>query len=125
MKSILETEKGVCYLCGARTQTEEHHIFGGNPRRKYSEKYGLKVYLCHHCHRDNKSGVHGNREKMRLLHQEGQKAFERNHTREEFVRLFSRNYLDEEEQAHEKEDSVQPVPDTREKPVPDGFYFIL
>lgn len=103
MKSIIRNnKKGVCYICSRVTQTEQHHIFGG-PNRKLSEKYGLKVYLCPYCHRDNKNGVHGNAEKMASLRRIGQSAFERNHTREEFICIFGKNYLDEDEGQQEEE----------------------
>lgn len=97
MKSILEpTPAEVCFLCGRYGQLETHHIFGGNPNRKLSEKYGLKVHLCCRCHRDNKEGVHGNQKKMEQLHRIGQRTFEKNYSREKFMELFKRNYLDEE-----------------------------
>ncbi len=94
MKSIINGNwKGTCYLCKRITGTEEHHIFGG-PNRKLSERYGLKVYLCTHCHRDNKSGAHGSREVAEHLKQIGQAAFEENHTREEFIKIFGKNHLE-------------------------------
>lgn len=98
MKSIMETEHTrTCYACGC-TATQnfmhEHHVFGG-ANRKNSEKYGLKVHLCYVCHTDNKMGVHGqNKELMKKLHEEGQKAFEREHgSRKEFMNIFGKNYL--------------------------------
>lgn len=98
MKSIVENEKSIkqCYLCGAEGTLEWHHIFGGNPNRKKSEKYGLKVHLCPRCHRDQKVGAHGNAEVADKLHRIGQEAFERTHTRQEFVAIFGKNYLDGE-----------------------------
>ena len=38
-------------------------------------------------------GVHFNKELDMLLKQKGQEAFERNHTRAEFRKIFGRNYL--------------------------------
>lgn len=97
MKSIIRNNrKGVCYICSRVVPTEEHHIFGG-PNRKLSERYGLKVYLCPYCHRDNKNGAHGRREVADHLHRIGQAAFERNHTREEFMEIFGKNYLNSTE----------------------------
>ena len=58
-----------------------------------AELMELTVELCPFCHRDNQEGVHGNREKMDALHRIGQAAFERDHTREEFRRIFGKNYL--------------------------------
>lgn len=121
MKSIIRgNRKGTCFLCSRLClQTEEHHIFGGK-NRKLSERYGLKVYLCPYCHRDNKGGVHGNAGKMEHLQRIGQAAFERNHTREEFVDVFGKNYLPDPEE--EKPDRQQAPPDlTGFITIPDGI----
>ncbi|WP_055299877.1 hypothetical protein [Anaerobutyricum hallii] len=72
----------------------EHHIFGGSNRDK-SEAEGLKVYLCLEHHISGKEAVHNNAELMRELRQDGQRAFEQNHTREEFMKMFGKNYLEE------------------------------
>lgn len=54
MRSIVQTDDSKCYLCGGTAywndndmleRLEKHHIFGGNPNRKNSEKYGLFVFL--------------------------------------------------------------------------------
>lgn len=92
MKTILATEKGTCYLCRHIGYTEAHHIFGGADRKK-SEQYGLKVYLCPECHRNGTSAAHRDPKTAELLHKEGQEAFEQTHTREEFMRVFGKNYL--------------------------------
>lgn len=93
MKSILQEEKK-CYMCGTTNWLEEHHIFGGANRKK-SEKYGLKVWLCHNCHNEAPYGVHHNKDNMLWLHQEGQKAymFFYEKSKEDFAKLFYRNYL--------------------------------
>ena len=90
MKSIVQEEKA-CLFCG-RTPTEEHHCFGG-ANRKLSEKYGLKVYLCHEHHNEPPFGVHFNKENMDMVRRIAQRKFEETHTREEFIKIFGRNYL--------------------------------
>lgn len=96
MKSILEPEGvSVCYLCGCREYLELHHVINGNPGRKYSEHYGLKVHLCCECHR-GKDGVHGNKEKRRRLQREAQEAFEKKYSREQWMEVFGRNYIEGE-----------------------------
>ena len=57
-KSILQTEKE-CYFCGSQNWLEEHHVYGA-ANRKISEKYGLKVWLCHAHHNEPPNGVHHN-----------------------------------------------------------------
>ena len=83
-----EDEK-VCYVSGSRQNLDSHHIFGG-PYRKWSEKYGLKVWLRHDIHMD----LHDrDNELKRRLQREAQEIFEKTHTREEFMKIFGRNYL--------------------------------
>lgn len=92
----------VCWLCGrngACDPLDEHHIFGGAYRKK-SEKYGLKVHLCHHdCHIFGRDAVHNNGEVMERLKRYGQKrAMEENGwTVEDFRREFGKNYLTDED----------------------------
>lgn len=93
-KSIMQVEKQ-CYLCGNTIGLDCHHIFGGNPNRANSEKYGLKVWLCNnfttnHCH----SNIHKGGQLMDYLHRDGQKRFEEIHgSRDEFIKIFGRSYL--------------------------------
>ena len=92
MKSIIQDRKE-CIICGS-WNVEDHHIFFGAAKRKISEKYGLKVWLCPTHHRGT-NGVHGkNGHKLDMqLKELGQKAFEWKHTREEFLERFGKNYL--------------------------------
>ena len=97
--SILHEKDGTCYLCmellGNYTVypvVHEHHIFDG-PNKPLSEADGLKVYLCVNHHIMHKEAVHENIENMRLLQAAGQRAYEREHTRAEFMERYHRNYL--------------------------------
>lgn len=93
MKSILQDEKK-CFITGRTDNLENHHIFGGKPNRKNSERYGLKVWLTHEWHNEPPNGAHHNKKTADYLKEEGQKAFERVHgNREDFVKIFGRNYL--------------------------------
>lgn len=99
-RSIIEPQDAnTCFECGCSGYLEEHHIFFGNPLRKKSEKYGLKVHLCYLHHRDSKEGAHFNKELDLKLKRIAQKAWEDKHqpnAREKFMRAFWKNYLDEE-----------------------------
>lgn len=53
----------------------------------------MKVYLCPGHHTAGAEAVHNNHKNMRLLQQDGQRAYEREHTRAEFMELIGRNYL--------------------------------
>lgn len=98
--SILHKRDGTCYLCirlhndyRIHRYREEHHAFGGNPNLSISEAEGLKVDLCLDHHRTGPEAVHKNKEVRKILQQDAQRAFEETHTREEFMRLFEKNYL--------------------------------
>lgn len=98
-KSILNTQKGICFIMGTPAKTERHHIFGG-PNRKHSERYGLTVELCPYCRRESRHSAHQDGMINHVLHEMGQRAFEEKiGSREEFIKIFGKNYLEEE--AHE------------------------
>lgn len=89
--SIITDDLEHCYICGAPV-VEIHHIFGG-ANRKNSERYGLIVPLCHWHHNEPPAGVHFNEHLMEKFHKLGQKRFETVASREEFIKVFGRNYL--------------------------------
>ncbi len=97
MESIIQKEKK-CFFCdsvsGGICGLESHHIFPGS-NRKWSEKYGLKVWLCgDEHHRNGPLSVHRNREVANRLKAIGQAKFEETYgTRQDFVRIFGRNYI--------------------------------
>lgn len=100
MKSIMQKDKECCYLCGQLPNymdglLEEHHVFGGNPNRRKSEKYGLKVYLHGiKCHREGKGSVHRNKETRRRIQMDAQRRFEEIHgDREKFRKEFNISVL--------------------------------
>ena len=92
-KSILQSEK-VCYITGSPLRLHKHHIFMG-PNRKISEEYGCWVYLREDWHNMSNYGVHFNSELDLFLKQECQRKFEETHTREEFIALIGRNFLED------------------------------
>lgn len=90
-QSIIQSEKQ-CFFCGSQRWLECHHIFGGANRGR-SEKYGLKVWLCHYCHNEPPRGVHHNRMNAEKLYVIGQKAFMQKYPEKDFVQEFGRNFL--------------------------------
>lgn len=92
MKSIIQKEKR-CIVCH-NSNIEEHHIFFGTANRKFSEKYGLKVYLCYEHHRGTR-GVHGRDGKNldTYLKELAQTRFEQKENRERFIQIFGKSYL--------------------------------
>lgn len=96
MESIIQKNRE-CFLCGkngSMDPLEEHHIYGG-ANRKHSEKYGLKVWLCgNSCHRNGPLSVHRNRERSDKIKAIAQAKWEETYgNRDEFLRIFGRNYL--------------------------------
>lgn len=83
-----------CIVCGSYSNIQIHHIFGA-ANRNNSTKYGLVVPLCVYHHTGSSKAVHGRdgHELNLELKKLGQKAFEWNYTREEFLKIFGKNYL--------------------------------
>ena len=94
MRSILQGDLTVSYLSGRGGPLEKHHIMNG-PHRKKAEQLGLWVMVTPEEHRhlhDTKDGT-----KRRLeLKAEAQRAYEKDHPRGEWMRLFKKNYLEED-----------------------------
>ena len=91
MKSIIQSDPGICHLCGGRA-TQTHHIFGA-ANRKWSDAYGLTIRVCARCH----DAIHFEKDSgslQRMLHEEGQRAWEDHYgDRQAFMNRFGRNYL--------------------------------
>ena len=98
-KSILRTQKGVCYLCArlnddyTKKATEEHHILFGSGRREIAEAEGIKVDLCIDHHRTGQQAVHNCRETRELLCRIAQEEYEQTHTHGEWMQIAGKNYL--------------------------------
>ena len=88
----------ICFLChknGAADPLDSHHAFGGGLRAK-SEKYGLKVWLCHNsCHIFGPKAVHKCAEtRLRVQRHCQRKAMkEQGWTVDDFIREFGHNYF--------------------------------
>ena len=95
MKSIIQSKKE-CFICRVNYDVEttneliKHHIFEG----KQSEKYGLKIWLCHrHPTTDTRYSIHYKRQLDLELKQLDQKKFEEIHLLEKFIKHFIKSYL--------------------------------
>lgn len=107
--SILHCKDGTCYLCmklrgdyRLHSVVHEHHVYGG-ANRAVSEAEGLKAYLCLEHHVDGPEAVHNNQGNMRILQRDAQRKYEETHSREEFMRLIGRNYLEGDEDGEARE----------------------
>lgn len=95
MKSILQGEEKCCYITGQTNNLHLHHIYGGS-RRKISDREGFVVYLAGWLHNLSEDGVHGKNghELDMMLKRHCQMKYEESHSREDWMRLMGKNYLD-------------------------------
>lgn len=77
-----------CFICWKYGKGDIHHIFGG-PNRKLSDEDGLTVNLCRECHMK----AHRDKALTDMLHQTGQREYEKTNSREEFMKRYGRNYI--------------------------------
>jgi hypothetical protein len=101
MESIMQQERGTCYLCvrlhndyRCWQSRETHHVYDG-PNRSVSEANGFTVKLCIPHHRTGTEAVHNDIHTMRLIQADVQREYEKTHTRQQFMQLIGRNYLEE------------------------------
>ncbi len=85
--SILTNNLEVCYVCGKK-KDHIHEIYKG-ANRQVSIRNGFCVPLCNGCHARTENEI----DFLRSLQVECQKTYEKNHTREEFLKLIGRNFL--------------------------------
>ena len=101
-RSILQkdVDRRRCWLCmtlrrdyseHAAGTLHKHHVYMG-PLRSMSEAEGFYVWLCRQHHTDGPQAVHRNAQICRSLPAQMQEAYERTHTREEFLHLTGRSY---------------------------------
>ena len=79
-------------MCHTTGDLHRHHVFGA-ANRKWSEKYGLWVYLCPKHHNMSDAGVHFNKAIDNQLKQIAQREFEDTYGHDKFMKVFGRSYL--------------------------------
>lgn len=94
--SIIIDRLDRCLVCKTYQNIHIHHVFGAS-NRKNSTKYGLVVPLCGKHHNQSNEGVHYNRKLDLELKKLGQKSFQYHYPELDFLKIFHRNYLIEEE----------------------------
>ena len=87
-KSVFTEDLEHCYLCGKK-KNDLHEVYGGRNRIN-SIKYNFILPLCRECHSSNQNNPIFND----YWHKQGQLYWEENiGSREEFIKVFRRNYL--------------------------------
>lgn len=79
-------------MCDRTEGLHSHHIFEAANRR-WSEKYGLKIWLCPKHHNMSNEGVHFNKALNLQIKQIAQREFEDTYGHDKFMKIFGRNYL--------------------------------
>lgn len=86
--SVFTDNLNICYLCG-RKKNDLHEVYAGRNRIN-SIKYGFVLPLCRECHSLNQNNPFFND----YWHRQGQLYWEEFiGTREDFIKVFRRNYL--------------------------------
>ena len=91
----MQTEKE-CFITGATSGLHYHHIFGG-ALRPISDKNGFTVWLRGEYHNLSDHGVHFDKTLDLSLKAACQAVYEQTHTRQEWMNLIGRNYLEKGE----------------------------
>lgn len=87
-KSVFTDDLEHCYLCGKK-KNDLHEVYGGRNRIN-SIKFNFVLPLCRECHSNNQNNAVFND----YWHKQGQLYWEEFiGTREEFIKVFKRNYL--------------------------------
>ena len=88
--SVFSNDTKKCYLCDSKYKLTWHEIYSGRNRQN-SMKYGLCLRMCLNCH----SREQENSQFNDYWHRQGQLYWEEFFgSREEFIKVFRRNYLD-------------------------------
>lgn len=93
----------VCVITGAEMRCEFHHVLGGNKiTRKRSEEIGAWVWVSpeeHYKLHNTPEGI----ARLQDLKEQCQTAFEKTHTRKEWMGLFHKNYREDEDMNQAKQ----------------------
>lgn len=88
----MQKGKSRCFLTGLTGCLEKHHVMNGSGFRSKAEHDGLWVMLNHNVHRwihDTGEGA----EFARHLKAQAQYEYEKNHTREQWLARYHKDYI--------------------------------
>lgn len=115
MKSILQKNKRICFLCvylhgdDHEQFTHCHHAVHGTANRKLSERYGLKYYLCPMHHEFSPEAVHRNKDIDTLLIKAAEIVFITKHGADKWMEIFEKNWLSDSEKRIKAIDAAEAV----------------
>jgi hypothetical protein len=93
IKNPKPTSDDYCIICGTPYAALHEIYFGKNSQ--ISKEYGFQVRLCIN-HHTGMNGVHGKwgHRLDGMLKEAAQRKFEETHTRDEFMNIIGRNYIE-------------------------------
>lgn len=91
-RSIVQPGEKACYITGSTAGLDKHHCLRGQFRQK-ADDLGLWVWLRHDVHMRMHERKPPFEDLEDHLKEAAQRAFEREHTREEWMDLFGRSWL--------------------------------
>ena len=78
-------KEGICEFCGKYSKRlDPHEVYGGSNRKRSIAHKFVKL-LCRECH--------SNENIINQLKIDTQKEYEKNHTRNDFIKLIGKSYL--------------------------------
>ena len=90
MKSVLQLDTSVCFVCMRRGSLECHHVFEGTANRKKSEADGMKIYVHRACH----MWIHEHPASAYTLKKRAQAVWESRYgSPEDFVKRYGWDYI--------------------------------
>ena len=70
-------------------------MYEGWGNRAVSDREGFVIWLCAKHHNMSEYGIHFNKDVDLEVKQDVQRMYEETHSRDEFMKLIGRNYLDD------------------------------
>ena len=101
-------KKHRCRVCGGYGVTDLHHIFGGR-FRQISDRHGFLIELCRECHH---KAHHVAEFGTALKHDAELEWLEEGHTLDEWMEIFGRTWVTEDEIGIERAVPDDPFDDT-------------
>lgn len=97
-ESIL-MEMDHCLVCGNTYNLHIHEVFFGANNRENSIREKLCISLCSFHHNMSDKGIHFNKEFDLMIKKWAEKKWleKNNKTIEDFIKIFGKNYLDDED----------------------------
>jgi len=92
----MDQELYMCEVCEMSPAVTTHEVYYGTANRKVSIKHKFQVKICARCHDAAHYKISVGHDMNMELRKQFQREYEKNHTKEEFIKLIGQDYLREE-----------------------------